>query len=335
MCFGNDVQTEKKTTQNQLPDYLRNAAQSNVANAAQVTSQPFKPYEAPRVAGLSGDEQTAADMLRSTAGSTNPYLAQIEELYGKFANTAAPQVQQAPSILGAGVDPRTSSIQDYMSPYISATLTPVLEELSRQAADRNKQINTQMTFGGAFGDARNGVEAAAAAYDADRLRRDAVSNAYSTGFDKAAGLRATDISNLLGVDTTNAGLTESGLQRAITGGTALRDLDKYTTGREVDLAKTLDASGAKQRQIEQAGLDANFAEFMREQGYSAEMIKLFTSVLGATPYETTNVATTEKPDNSGYGLLGSLLGAAAAPFTGGMSLGLGSLFGGMAGGGSG
>ena len=41
------------------------------------------------------------------------------------------------------------------------------------------------------------------------------------------------------------------------------------------------------------------------------MIKLFTSVLAGTPHDTSQVATTEQPDNSGYGILSALLGTAA------------------------
>jgi hypothetical protein len=37
MCFGNQVQTEKKTTDTTLPGYLSDAAKQSVANAAAVT----------------------------------------------------------------------------------------------------------------------------------------------------------------------------------------------------------------------------------------------------------------------------------------------------------
>src|SRR3954467_13055258 len=36
MCFGNQVQTEKKTTDTTLPGYLSDAAKQSVANAAAV-----------------------------------------------------------------------------------------------------------------------------------------------------------------------------------------------------------------------------------------------------------------------------------------------------------
>ena len=62
-------------------------------------------------------------------------------------------------------------------------------------------------------------------------------------------------------------------------------------------------------------VDSLRQEFMRRQGYGPDMIKLFTSVLAGTPHDTSQVATTEQPDNSGYGILSALLGTAAKAAT--------------------
>jgi hypothetical protein len=83
----------------------------------------------------------------------------------------------------------------------------------------------------------------------------------------------------------------------------------------VDLANALEAQGAKEQATNQAGLDANYQEFLRRQGYGPDMIKLFTSVLAGTPHDTSQTATTEAPDNSGYGILAALLGTGAKAAT--------------------
>jgi hypothetical protein len=72
MCFGNQVQTEQKTTNTTLPSYLSNAAQQNVANAAAVTSQPFQAYTDPRVAARNETQNTASGLLKAAAGTGNP-----------------------------------------------------------------------------------------------------------------------------------------------------------------------------------------------------------------------------------------------------------------------
>jgi hypothetical protein len=91
--------------------------------------------------------------------------------------------------------------------------------------------------------------------------------------------------------------------------------DPNARGRTVDLANALEAQGAKEQAGNQAQLDANFQEFMRRQGYGPDMIKLFTSVLAGAPHDTSRVATTEAPENSGYGILSALFGTAAKAAT--------------------
>lgn len=323
MCFGNQVQTEKKTTDTTLPAYLSNAAQTNVANAGAVTSQPFTPYTAPRVAGLTDSQNTATSMIAGAAATPDPYTGQARDAYGNLISAPAQSVTPA-SILGGGKTVGNTTISDYMNPYIEAALQPQLQAIARQGDADRKRIAAQATFSGAFGDARHGVEDSNQSRDENILTNNTIGTGYSNAFDRAASLRGTDISNDLNAQNANAGYKESALARAATGATDLTNLDKYDTGRTVDLANALNAQGKQEQTTNQAGLDANFQEFMRKQGYGPQMIQLMASILAATPHDTSQVATTEKPDNSGYGLIGSLLGPAAqiglGVATGGASL---------------
>ena len=309
MCFGNQVQTEKKTTDTTLPSYLSNAAQQNVANAAALTSQPFQDYTDPRVAGLTDAQKQATSMIQGAA-TPNPYTGQAQDAYGRLISAPAQSIS-APSIIGGGTDVNNSTIQDYMNPYLQAALQPQLQAIARQGDADRKRINAASTFSGAFGDARHGVEASNQSRDENILSNNTIGQGYNTAFNTAAGLRGTDITNALAVQNANAGYNETALQRAATGASDLTNLDKYNTGRQVDLANALNTQGKQEQATNQAGLDANFQEFMRKQGYGPDMIKLFTSVLAGTPHDQSQVATTEAPDNSGYGIISALLGTAA------------------------
>jgi hypothetical protein len=323
MCFGNQVQTEKKTTDTTLPGYLSDAAKANVANAAALTSQPFQAYTDPRVAARTDAQNTASGLIKTAAGTSNPYTSRIEGAYGGLIDTPASTIT-APSIIGPNTDVNTSTIQDYMNPYLEAALAPQLQAIARQGDADRKRLNAGATFSGAFGDARHGVESSNQSRDENILTSNTIGQGYNTAFNTAAGLRGSDISNALNVQNANAANKEAALARAATGASGLMGLDKYNTGRAVDLANALEAQGGKEQANNQAALDANFQEFMRRQGYGPDMIKLFTSVLAGTPHDTSQVATTEAPDNSGYGILSALFGTAAkaalAPATGGASL---------------
>jgi hypothetical protein len=325
MCFGNQVQTEKKTTDTTLPSYLSDAAQANVANAQAVASQPFQAYTAPRVADRNADQNSASGLLRAVAGGGDPYSSTAAGLYGTFANTPGATIT-APSILGGGTDVNTSTIGDYMNPYVDATLAPTLQAIARQGASARKSIGANATMSGAFGDARHGIEDSNQMRDENTLVGNTVGQAYNNAFNTAAGLRGTDITNAINTQNLTAQNREAALARAAAGATNLLNLDKYDTGRQVDLANALEAQGGKEQATNQAQLDANYQEFMRRQGYSPQMIQLLTQVLAADPGNkaTSKTETTEKPDNSGYGILGSLLGSGAklalGAATGGASL---------------
>src|SRR5258708_16326733 len=114
MCFGNQVQTEQKTTNTTLPGYLSNAAQQNVANPASLTSQPFTPYTDPRVARLTGAQNQATSMIQGAA-TPDPYTGQAAGAYRSLISAPAQSVS-APSIIGGNTNVNTSTIQDYMNP---------------------------------------------------------------------------------------------------------------------------------------------------------------------------------------------------------------------------
>ncbi|MEN3377369.1 MAG: hypothetical protein V7604_2724 [Hyphomicrobiales bacterium] len=310
MCFGNQVQTEKKTTDTTLPSYLGDAAKANIANAAALTSQPFQAYTDPRVAARNDAQNTASGLLKAAAGTTNPYTGQIEGAYNNLTTAPAATIA-APSIIGPNTDVNTSTIQDYMNPYLEAALQPQLQAIARQGDADRKRLNAAATFSGAFGDARHGIEASNQSHDENILTNNTIGQGYSNAFNTAAGLRGTDITNAINTQNLTAQNREAALARAAAGGTDLLNLDKYNTGRQVDLANALEAQGSKEQANSQAQLDAQYQDFLRRQGYGPDMIKLFTSVLAGTPHDTSSTATTEQPDNSGYGILSALLGTAA------------------------
>lgn len=311
MCFGNTV-TSTKDTSTTLPSYLSNAAQTNVANAGAVTSAPYQPFTGQTTAPLTANQNTATSMIQGAAATPNPYTGTAAGAYTNLT-TAPAQSISAPSILGGGTNVNNTSISDYMNPYIDAALNPTLQAISRQGDAARKTIGASSTMSGAFGDARQGVETANQMRDEQQNVGNTVGSAYNTAFNTAAGLRGQDINNSMAVQNANAGYNETALQRAATGATDLTSLDKYNTGRTVDLANALNTQGTQEQTTQQNQDTANLTAYLRQQGYPAQMIQLMTSALAADPgNKATQVNTTNAaPDNSGYGILASLAGTAA------------------------
>jgi hypothetical protein len=297
-CFG-DMETTKQQT-NTLPAYLENAAQTNVGNATSVASRPFQAYTGEMTAPLTQNQQDAFGLIKTIAGSSNPYLSDIENLYKTFSDTGT--VTPA-SILGGGKTVGNTTIQDYMSPYIAAALQPQLDDLARTGTAQRKSLDASATMDGAFGDARSGVALANQLRDEAKTRSGVVGQGYQSAFDRASTMRQSDIAADTDAQKTNLNLA---LQRAISGGQALQSLDNSQVSRGLTTADALSKAGQTEQQTNQAADTAKMQEFLRGQGWDQQQISWLTSVLSGTPHDTT--ATVQEPNNSGYGILGSLLG---------------------------
>lgn len=356
MCFGGNKQTGQTTTETsskqkvKLPEYLNEAAKWNVNNTLNMAQQPYEAFTGDRVAPVNADMMASYDAIRALASSSNPYTAEIESLYRSLGNIGegigSTSVQAAPTILGGGYDVRGGTIRDYMNPYIDAVLSPQMREImlaEDQARNRNASA---AVMEGAFGDSRHGVVDSELNRNVNQLRADTVGRAYSNAFDVAANLRRGDITNVMDIDKTNAALNEASLNRTLqsqianesakaAAASGLLATDKYNTGRDLDLASKLNIIGEQQKQVDQAQLNADYEAYLRQQSWGPEMAKLLTTITAGTPYEkkttgsSTSTQTQYAPDNSGWGMLGSIAGqvlpAALAPFTGGASLAMAPL----------
>lgn len=313
MCFGfGDMKTtETKNEQKSIPAWLTADTQENIGNLRGLRDNGYQAYGGPRVADLSGDEGNAFSLIRSLAGSSNPYTADSAAAFKGVAGTPAAQVSTSrliDDVPGAGGGGSTA---DYMNPFISSVLAPQLRDIDRQTMQRQKQMNARSTSSGAFGDARTGIEAAFNSDLGDRRRIDTVGKGYSDAFASALGMKGIDLSRALDVSKTNASLGEQSLLRQLQGGTALQNLDRYNTGRTADLATMEAGAGNTQRGVEQAKLDAPFQEFLRSQQFPLLIQQLLNSAINSAQHDTGTFTETQKPDNTGYALLGKGLGVAA------------------------
>ncbi|WP_213287598.1 tail fiber domain-containing protein [Bradyrhizobium sp. sGM-13] len=288
-CFGSSEETGRKTTTNTLPAYLESAAQTNVSNAMNFANKPFEAYTGEMTAPLTQNQKDAFGLIKSIAGSSNPYLSDIQDLYKQFSTAPASTITA----------PTTGEIEQYMNPYLMAALQPQLDDIARQGINTRKSLDAQSTMDGAFGDARSGVERAEARRNEDILRTNTIGKGYSDAFTSA-------MANLMDTKKTNATLNETALQRAITGGKALQDLDLSQVNRGLTTADALAKAGKTEQETNQAADTAKFQEFLRGQGWDAQKIALVTSALAGTPKSTTQTTVEEQPNNSGWGIIGSL-----------------------------
>lgn len=308
-CFGNKTVSTENTSK-QADPALRQVGLNNLDFLTKLRDSGYQSYGGQRVADLSGDENNAGGMIRSLAGSQNPYTSNLESVYGRVANTGPQNVSTTRVIDNVPGQGAGGSTADYMNPYLAQVLAPQLREIDQQAVENQKGLDARAAMGGAFGDARSGFEASQNTKNANLLRSDTTGRGYSDAFNNAMGLKTADINRLLNAGQFNASMNEQGLARALQGGQALQGLDKYNTGRQADLANLLQQFGATGRGIDQAKLDAAYQEFAKKQQYPLDIAKLIAGGVAGAPGNTTGTTEKQAPDNSGWGLLGALGGTA-------------------------
>jgi hypothetical protein len=334
MCFGM-TQTGQADTTKTMPAWLTGQAQTNIGNANGIASQP---YVGQQVAGLTPDQLQSFGNIEGIAGSpnaNNPYLAQIQKAYDTVGATPASRIS-APSVLGAGVDPATASLGQYIDPSLQMELQPTLNNIERQreqAVSGAGGVGAQATGQGgddAFGDSRAGVAEAQSNNYALLANSAATGQAYQNAFTNAANLRGIDLSNLLQTQTTNAGLQQQQLQNVLGSGNALQNLATSQTGQALTLDQALLASGQLQQQQNQAQANLPWLNNQgRQQFELAGLAGQNAATATATPaagYSTTG--STFAPNNSGWALAGTLGGAILGSAAGPLGTPLGAALGG-------
>lgn len=312
MCFGNMSATGQKTTNTSststLPSWLESGSEGIAKWLQTGIGQPFTPYEAERVAPLTGMEGQAGDILSGLAGGAN--TAEAGDLYRTSA-TAGPQsidfTRLIDNISGGAGGPE-GSIQDYMNPWIEQVLNPQMRAIQEQGAQQRIGIGNQATSAGAFGDTRHGILEGEQLRNEAQLGADTVGRGYSDAFNNAMGLRSNDLARRLTTDQSNAGYAETALNRGTTGADRLLGMNQ----QGIDIAKALAGAGGTERGVAQAGLDADFSEFMRKQGFTTDQAKSMAQILAMLPHSKTTTGTgtetASAPDNTGWQMLATLSG---------------------------
>jgi hypothetical protein len=304
MCFGNSTQKTTNTSTSG-PSWLTGPAQSNINYAQNLQTTGFQPYTGQQVADFSPQQSQSFDLGSSVAGGVSPYAGETGSLINNYANAGPSSV--TPETISSQMSP-------YMNQYVNLALQPQLEAQNQQFASQNKSFDSAATGAGAFGDTSWGLGRSNLTNEQNIAQQGLVGNAYNNAFNAAIGAGAQDVANNLTGQTTNANLNETALNRQLQGANAIYG---DTTGA-TNLVNTL---GGQQTAQSQADLNAQYNQWLMAQQYPFQTTQLVNqSIAAATPGAGQNgTSTTTAPDNSGFGILGSVLGsvgAAAIPFMG-------------------
>jgi len=159
---GSSSPSSTQTQVSELPEWAKGYAKDTLSKTAALTDisqNPYKPYEANRIAGFSPlqqqSQQNAANMQTSGATGFGTQLAGA-------AGLGALGAQYDPTQFRAGQF-NDRSAQQYMSPYMKNVVDIQQREAQRQGDIAGTQLASQATKSGAFGGGRQAIMEAEAA----------------------------------------------------------------------------------------------------------------------------------------------------------------------------
>jgi hypothetical protein len=295
---------------------VANAATSNLNTAAQMTSGTpnntyGSQYSGELVSPLSAGQQGTINA--GTGIANNGTGATASNLIGSYASAPAQSVSS---------NSIASNMSPYMNQYVMQALAPQLQQMDTANAATNQATDAQATASGAYGDSRTGIQQSTNAFNQNVAKEGVIGNAYNSAFNTAIGAGAQDSANQLTAGTTNANLQETALSRELAGANAQEGLQTQQLGAQTT-ANTLNAQDTAQSQ---AALTAQYNNWLQAQqsGTAGLTAANQTVAAGSTAMPASTSTVNTQPNNSGYALLGSLLGAGANLMTGGISGAVGS-----------
>lgn len=241
----------------------------------------------------------------------------------------------APAAYTAGTfDPlqfNQANVQQYMNPYLQSVLDPQLRETQRQAEIARNQMQSRMAQAGAYGGSRQAIMEAEAQRNLMQQLGDITGKGYATAFEDAArrlqeqntrnleaakfgessrqfgselGLKSADLAAKYGLDTQKE--QEAAKQYAARYGLDALSKQLEATRGKADIAareadyglKNLEAmltAGKTQRDIDQAGLAADYEQYIREQKYPQEQLEFLKRMVSGLPIQTTSTQQVTSP----------------------------------------
>lgn len=206
-----------------------------------LASTPYQAYSGPLTAGQSGLQSQAYQGLSSLSMPTSTM--------GAYAPTSFNEPGVA---------------QQYMNPYLSASLEPQLAEAQRQAGIQRVQNAGRMTNAGAYGGSRQAIMESEGIRNLLRNMADITGQGYNQAFTQGQGQFNTE---------------EQRRQQA----------QQSTNQYGFDVATAQQGAGGVQRGIEGEGIAADYGQFKDERDDPFKKLQYQQSLLQSMPVEGKSV----------------------------------------------
>lgn len=218
-------------------------------------NQPYTAYTGPLTAGPSDLQSTAFTGLAGLADPTTNMGTYSPMSF--TSNLETPYDVADP--LNAGATRTIGTVaEQYMNPYLQASLRPQMDELTRQAEIQRLGNAQRLTGAGAYGGSRQAIMDSELDRNLLRSQSDVLDRGYATAYDK-------------GIAQFN---TEQDAQRMA---------QDFTNRYGFDVLGEQQLAGATQRGITSEGIGADYKQFLEERDYPLKTSQYLQSLLQGIP----------------------------------------------------
>ena len=279
-----------QTTTSEYPTELKPFIQDIFGKAKGVSDQRaadgYQPYNAPRVAEFTEDQETSFQGIRDVQGASQPYFGAQTNLINRST--------QGPSAA------RTAQ---YMNPYTQNVIDIQQRELGRQGEIERQKIGAGAANAGSFGGSRQAI------LEAEQMRNQGMrgDDIQARGMNQAYGqaqqaMSQADARGLQGAGMYGQMATQIPAQR-------MKELG------------ALSGVGSALQQQQQRGLDLGFEQFQNEYNYPMRNLNEYSAILRGFPLaadQSTNRYQMSPSAPLSSQLLGAGAGLGSAAMMGGM-----------------
>lgn len=270
--------TQTTQTQTILPEWYNQYAQNVLGRAYTATSEPYKGYAAPRIAGFQPEQEEAFGAFRSSMGSYQPYINAATQALGRGTTSFT-----APGVA-----------QQYMNPYIQNVVAGIGATAGRNLYENIlPAVNRTFIGGGTFGGSRSAEFTQRAIRDAQAAALSKQVEALSEGYKTAADLYGTEAT------------------RAMEAAPRFAQLGSQEQEQRLSEIKGLQEIGAMRQGLAQRSADLAYADFERQRDYPYEQVRRFAAIGGQPSPSGAGTRISEEPGPSSTAQILGILAAGA------------------------
>ena len=261
------VQAGVTGTEQNLSNWVGPYATQMLGQTQALANTPYQAYTGPLTAGASDLQTQAFNTAANLPGS---------DMATGFAQQAGASTY-TPQSTNFGA----AQAQQYMNPYLQASLNPQLDEARRQAEITNQQNNAAMTKAGAFGGGRQAIMTSENQRNLGTNLANITGAGYNTAYQNAMNQFNTDQNRQMQENQFGANYGLQGLQAGISGLNTANQMGINNLNTQASL-------GGVQRGIESEGMAADKAQFEEARKDPYTKLQFQQSMLNGLPITATN-----------------------------------------------